>query len=229
MPDGDPGTPDPSLTPAKLEQHADDSTTLAALRAGDEAVFTALVDRYDGALQRLARVYVHDPATAQEVVQEAWIGLLESLDRFEGRASLKTWLFRILVNCAQARARKESRTLPFSEVFGDEGAAPVDSSRFYPGWFPRVGGHWRRPPVSPGDDPEHAALAGETRAAIRTSIEALPPQQREVIFLRDVYGCSAVEVCNVLGLTDTNQRVLLHRARSSVRRALESRLGVAKR
>ncbi|HEY8171811.1 MAG TPA: sigma-70 family RNA polymerase sigma factor [Dehalococcoidia bacterium] len=220
----------PTSPPASGDAAVDDSAALAALRAGDERTFSALVARHSAALQRLALVYVHDAATAEEVVQEAWIGLLQSLDRFEGRSTLKTWLFRILVNCARARARKESRTVPFSAAFPAEGEASdgIEARRFYPGWLPSIGGHWRRPPAHWGDEPEQRALAAETLAVIRTSIDSLAPGQREVIILRDVEGCSSAEVCNVLGLTDTNQRVLLHRARSNVRRALESRLGEAK-
>lgn len=200
-----------------------DLATLAALRSGNEAAFASLVDQYGVALQRLATTYVHDPSIAQEVVQETWIGLLESLDRFEGRSSLKTWLFRILINCARARARKEARTSPFSEAFPEEGApsSSVEPHRFYPGWLPSIGGHWRRPPTRWENEPEQNAVAAETRAAIRAAIDGLPVQQREVILLRDVIGCGSGEVCNVLSLTDTNQRVLLHRARSHVRRALE--------
>lgn len=202
---------------------ADDAATVAALRAGDEAAFAAFVDRYSGAMQRLAVSYVKDAATAQEVVQEAWIGLLQSLERFEERASLKTWLFRILVNCARARARKESHSVPFSAAFPEDGerAPAVEPHRFYPGWLPSIGGHWRKPPARWENEPEERALAVETRAVIQRSIDALPQQQREVILLRDVAGCGSDEVCNVLGLSGTNQRVLLHRARSGVRRALE--------
>jgi RNA polymerase sigma-70 factor (ECF subfamily) len=220
-----PGSPQPTPNAAAAE---DDRSVLAALRAGDETAFTRLVDMYNDALQRLALSYVKDAAAAQEVVQEAWIGLLESLDRFEGRSSLKTWLYRILINCARARARRESRSLPFSETFGEASGTEraVDGRRFYPRWLPGVGGHWRTPPARWQDEPEQRVLAGATREAIRRSIDALPAQQREVILLRDIAGCSAAEACNVLGLTDTNQRVLLHRARSGVRRALE-RLGEA--
>jgi RNA polymerase sigma-70 factor (ECF subfamily) len=209
-----------------LDGAAADLVMVEALRRGDEAAFTTLVDRYNAALQRLASTYVRDAFTAQEVVQETWIGLLESLSRFEGRSSLKTWLFRILTNCARARARKEAHTLPFSQAFPKDGhsAVSVEPHRFYPGWLPSIGGHWRRPPARWENEPEERALAEETRQVIQRSIDALPPLQREVIILRDVTGCPTDEVCNVLGLTDTNQRVLLHRARSSVRRALEGAL-----
>jgi RNA polymerase sigma-70 factor (ECF subfamily) len=199
---------------------SNDVADLAALKAGDEGAFTRLVEQYNQGLQRLAYAHVKDAAIAQDVVQETWLAFLESLSRFEGRSSLKTWLYRILINCARARARRETRSSPLSSLarLADDALA---AARFYPGWLPGIGGHWRSPPVAWSFDPEQRALAAETRAAIRRSIDALPEQQREVILLRDVIGCSAAEACNVLGLSDTNQRVLLHRARSSVRRALE--------
>jgi RNA polymerase sigma-70 factor (ECF subfamily) len=201
----------------------DDRRVIDALRARDEATFATLVDRYSASLVRLARVYVHDQSTAEEVVQDAWIGLLESLDRFEGRSSLKTWLFRILINCARSRARKDSRAIPFSSAFTSEDmeGGDIGFGSMTPSWFPVAPGHWIRPPAQWDDGPEARALAAETRAQIERSIGALPPAQREVITLRDVAGFDAAEVCNLLGLTDTNQRVLLHRARGAVRRALE--------
>ncbi|MEX2227360.1 MAG: sigma-70 family RNA polymerase sigma factor [Dehalococcoidia bacterium] len=208
---------------------ADDASVVAALRARDEATFAMLLERYNNSLLRLAMTYLHDQASAEEVVQDAWIGLLESLDRFEGRSSLKTWLFRILVNCARARARKDARTIPFSAAFRPEELdAGERTGRFVPDWVPVLGGHWVRPVAQWQDDPEHRALAHETRAHIQRSIDELPPVQREVIMLRDVAGFDAHEVCNVLGLTNTNQRVILHRARTSVRRALERHFAEAR-
>lgn len=197
-----------------------DLADLAALKAGDEATFTRLVELHNEGLQRLAYAHVRDRAAAQDVVQEAWVAFLESLDRFEARSSLKTWLYRILINCARSRVRRDTRSSAFSRV-RQLANSTVAGARFYPGWLPGIGGHWRAPPVAWTFDPEERALAAETRGAIRRSIDALPDAQREVILLRDVIGCSAAEACNVLGLTDTNQRVLLHRARSNVRRALE--------
>jgi RNA polymerase sigma-70 factor (ECF subfamily) len=196
---------------------------LANLRAGDETAFSQLVQTHHRSLYRLARLYVSDHAAAEEVVQETWLGFLESLARFEGRASIKTWLCRILLNCARARARRDGRTVPFSDAFDDIGVSEpaVEGRRFFPRWLPGIGGHWRTPPARLQDEPEQQAIASETRASIRRSIESLPPNQREVILLRDIAGCSASETCNVLGVSDTNQRVLLHRARSSVRRSLE--------
>jgi RNA polymerase sigma-70 factor (ECF subfamily) len=207
----------------------DDLRIIEALRARDEGTFTMLVERHNGALVRLATIYVHDRAVAEEVVQDTWIGLLESLDRFEGRSSLKTWLFRILLNCARARARKDSRTIPFSAAFRPEDAGGDERvGRFFPGWVPVLGGHWTRPVADWHDEPERRALSDETRAHIQRTIDALPPAQREVIMLRDVAGFGSEEVCNALGLSDTNQRVILHRARTRVRRALEQHFAEAR-
>jgi RNA polymerase sigma-70 factor (ECF subfamily) len=206
------------------QPRAADLRRLERLRAGDDAAFSELIDEYQASLMRLARTYVHDAATAAEVVQDTWIGLFESLDRFEGRASLKTWLFRILINCARSRVRKDAKGIPFSALFnpaaeGDEPA--VDGDRFQPasGAHP---GHWASRPARWDELPEGHALAAETRLYIAQAVEALPPAQREVITLRDVEGLTAEEVCNLLGVSGTNQRVLLHRARSKVRRALEA-------
>lgn len=200
-----------------------DAHLILALRERDEAAFVTLVDRYSNSLLRLAQVYVHDRASAEEVVQETWIGFLQSLDRFEGRSSLKTWLFRILINCSRARARKDAHTIPFSEAFRPEAGASdgLEFGRFVPGWVPRYGGHWLRPPAPWADGPESRALASETRSVIERAIAALPPAQREVVVMRDVAGFTAEEVCNALGISDTNQRVILHRARTRLRQALE--------
>ena len=211
----------PSAEPAD-EPAPDDALVIAALRAGDEASFSRLIDQYNGALLRLAMVYVTDRATAEDVVQETWIGLLQSLPRFEGRSSLKTWIFRILMNCARSRSRKDSRSIPFSAAFTTDDHDDTDPEpRFRPGWLPG-GGHWRSAPSRWQHDPEQHALSAETQAAVRQAVEDLPPHQREVITLRDIEGYGSDEVCNLLGLSDTNQRVLLHRARSRVRRARHS-------
>jgi len=221
-----PGPPPSGPVDPGPPAHPEDAAVIAALRARDESAFAALVERYTPSLLRLATIYTHDRAAAEEVVQDAWIGLLESVDRFEGRSSLKTWLFRILINCARSRARKDSRTIPFSSAFApdDFNAGEFAFGQFVPGWVPRVGGHWLRPPAAWEDDPERRALAAETRACIKRIIDTLPAAQREVITLRDIVGCDAAEVCNLLQLSDTNQRVLLHRARGKVRRALEEQL-----
>ena len=197
---------------------------LEALRAGDEAAFAQLVREYQSSLVRVARIYVSTQAAAEEVAAETWLAVLNGLDRFEGRSSLKTWIFRILTNIAKTRAQRDGRTLPFSAL-QDPGRVPeaaLDADRFLDPEHPRWPGHWA---VRPEPWPEDALVAAETRAVVAEAIEALPPAQRAVISLRDVEGWSSEEVRNALELSETNQRVLLHRARSKVRRALESYLG----
>ena len=197
---------------------------LEALRAGDEAAFAQLVREYQPSLVRVARIYVSTQAAAEEVAAETWVAVLNGLDRFEGRSSLKTWIFRILTNIAKTRAQRDGRTLPFSAL-QDPGRVPeaaVDADRFLDPEHPRWPGHWA---VRPEPWPEDALVAAETQAVVAEAIEALPPAQRAVISLRDVEGWSSEEVRNALELSETNQRVLLHRARSKVRRALESYLG----
>ena len=197
---------------------------LEALRAGDEAAFTQLVREYQPSLVRVARIYVPTQAAAEEVAAETWLAVLNGLDRFEGRSSLKTWIFRILTNIAKTRGQRDGRTLPFSAL-EDPGRVPeaaLDADRFLDPEHPRWPGHWA---VRPEPWPEDALVAAETQALVAEAIEALPPAQRAVISLRDVEGWSSEEVRNALELSETNQRVLLHRARSKVRRALESYLG----
>ena len=197
---------------------------LEALRAGDEAAFAQLVREYQPSLVRVARIYVSTQAAAEEVAAETWLAVLNGLDRFEGRSSLKTWIFRILTNIAKTRAQRDGRTLPFSAM-QDPGRVPeaaLDADRFLDPQHPRWPGHWA---VRPEPWPEDALVAAETQAVVAEAIEALPPAQRAVISLRDVEGWSSEEVRNALELSETNQRVLLHRARSKVRRALESYLG----
>jgi RNA polymerase sigma-70 factor, ECF subfamily len=197
---------------------------VAALRAGDESAFAALVDRYHASLVRLARMYVRDPAVAEEVAQETWLAVLGGIDRFEGRSSLKTWLFRILTNRAKTRGERERRTVPFSAVSDASDEPAVDPDRFQTE-ADRYPGGWKDFPQPWEGDPEERLLAGEARALILHAIEELPPNQRAVITLRDIEGFSSDEARNVLDVSETNQRVLLHRARSKVRRALEQYLG----
>jgi RNA polymerase sigma-70 factor (ECF subfamily) len=200
-----------------------DSELVAALRAGDEATFRTLVREWHGQLLRVAQIFVPSRAIAEEVVQDTWVRVLRGLDRFEGRSSLKTWVFRILANTAKTRAQREGRVLPFSAL-QDPGRVPeaaVDPDRFRPEDDPRYPGHWSAPPR---ELPEERLLAGETRQQVAAAIDALPPAQAVVIRLRDVDGWSAEEVCNALDLSEVNQRVLLHRARARVRQALEDYL-----
>ena len=203
---------------------ADGLRLLEALRQGDEAAFASLIDRYHTSLLRLAQMYVPDHAAAEEVVQETWLGVLNGLGRFEGRSSLKTWIFRILTNIAKTRGVREARSVPFSSMGNPDAEADepaVEPERIWPADHPRWPNHWAAEPQRWDVIPEERLLSKETLALIRNAIEALPTSQREVITLRDIDGWSSEEVCNALGLSETNQRVLLHRARSRVRRALE--------
>ena len=206
-----------------LPASAEEQSLVAALRAGDERAFETLVERYHRSLLRLALMYVPSRAVAEEVVQETWLGVLQGLGRFEGRSSLKTWIFRILINRARTRGQRESRSIPFSAAWRPEADADepaVEADRFVP--IEQQGaGHWVSRPRDWDALPEERMIAQETRDQIQQAIDALPDSQREVITLRDVEGWSSEEVCNVLEITETNQRVLLHRARSKVRRALE--------
>ncbi len=200
-----------------------DSERLAALRAGDERAFAELVDELSPGMLRLARVHVSTHATAEEVVQEAWLGVVRGLERFEGRAALKTWIFRILVNVAKTRGVRDARSAPFSSILeGAEGdGAALDPERFLPAGHDRWPRHWA---IGPSRWPEQALASAEFLRIIRATVDRLPASQREVITLRDIVGCSAEETCNALELSDTNQRVLLHRARAKVRAALEREL-----
>lgn len=207
---------------------ADDLRLVAALRRGDEAAFAELLDRHHTALIRLAMVYVADRSVAEEIVQETWLGVFRGIDQFAGRSSLKTWIFRILTNQAKRRGVRERRSIPFSAQsdFGTdtEPSEPaVEPDRFYPAAH-QWAGHWAIPPQNWGEAPEARLLARETLAHIDQAIAALPPRQRQVIVLRDVEEWTAGEVCHTLGLSETNQRQLLHRARSRVRRTLASYL-----
>jgi RNA polymerase sigma-70 factor (ECF subfamily) len=194
-----------------------DDAILCALRAGDERAFVRLVEQWSGALLHVAMARVGNRAIAEEIVQEAWLTMLRSLDRFERRSSLRTWVIGITINLARARARVEQRTVPLA---ADEDGAAVEPRRFLPADHPRWPHHWAVEPA-PWPTPEDALIAQETRDVLLAAIASLPPAQREVLVLRDLHGMPAPDVCNVLGVTDTNQRVLLHRARSRVRHALE--------
>jgi RNA polymerase sigma-70 factor, ECF subfamily len=196
---------------------------VASLRDGDERAFAELVDRHGAGMLRLARIYVRDRAVAEEVVQEAWISVFRGIERFEGRSALRTWLFRIVANLARTRAVREARSVPFSAVAAQDEGPSVAPERFR-GSGDRWAGHWAVPPEEWGR-PEQELLSSETRVLIAEAIEALPDTQRQVITLRDVEGWSAEEVCNVLELSGTNQRVLLHRARTKVRQTLDEYLG----
>ena len=202
---------------------ANDAELVERLRAGAEQAFAALVDELTPALMRMALMYVPSRAIAEDVVADTWLGVIKGIDRFEGRSALRTWIFQILLNIARTRGQREKRALPFSSLRrqtadgGDEPA--VDADRFQgsdgvrPGW-------WSKPPVE-WEGADQQLESNETRDVLLHAIAALPPRQRDVIVLRDVQGYSAEEARNVLDVSETNQRVLLHRARSKVRAALE--------
>jgi RNA polymerase sigma-70 factor (ECF subfamily) len=200
----------------------DDVQLARALRRGDEQAFGELVDRYHAQLLRVALIYVKNRAVAEEVVQETWLAVIRGLDRFESRSLLKTWIFRILTNIAKTRALREARTVPFSSLASgeDDDALSVEPERFFPDGS-RWAGHWASPPASWEDIPERRLVSRETLGLVQSAIRELPPLQAQVISLRDVEGWSANEVCELLEISDANQRVLLHRARSKVRAELE--------
>ena len=217
----------PRLVPSAVSRTvevADDASVVAALRRGDEAAFTELVTAYSSSLLRLAQDFVRTRAIAEEVVQETWLAVLNGIDRFEGRSSLKTWLYRILVNKAKTRGVREARTVPFSalETEGEDRAVPEERFRGPDDQWP---GHWASPPVPLDTVPDARLLAREARQRILQALETLPDSQRLVVTLRDVAGCEPEEVCDALGLSEVNQRVLLHRGRAKLRAALEQYLG----
>lgn len=214
------------MTDAPLKERtasAEEVELVARLRAGDERAFEALVDRHYGTMLAVARTYVSSRAVAEEVVQEAWLGVLKGLDRFEGRSSLATWIMRIVANIAKTRGVREARSVPYASLAPEAEDAAVDRERFRgPGdAFP---GHWRAYPANWNSVPEEVLHERDTLRVAMDAIAELPPAQRAVITMRDVQGCRPEEVCVVLELTDGNQRVLLHRARSRVRAALERHL-----
>jgi len=203
-----------------------DAYLVEALRRGDAVAFEWLIDQYHTSMVRLARLYTSSREVAEEAVQETWMGFLKGLDRYEARCSVKTWLFNILTNCAKTRGQREGRSVCFSslsesEAQPGESAIPEELFRTEEPWRD----HWVSGPRNWKETPEDCMLAGETRAFIEKAIEALPVTQRAVITLHDIDGWSPEEICNILGIMETNQRVLLHRARSRVRLALEHYLG----
>lgn len=199
---------------------------LEGLRRKDEQAFTSLVERYNGSLMRLARLYVPSRCVAEEVVQETWLGVLQGIHRFEGRCSLKTWLFKILMNRARTRGVREARSVAVGSMFdleaeAAEAAEPATPADRFRGPGDAWPDHWAIAPKSWGPNPEQSLLLKECRERMEEAIAGLPPGQREVITLRDIEQWTSEEVCNALEVSETNQRVLLHRARSRVRRALE--------
>jgi RNA polymerase sigma-70 factor (ECF subfamily) len=200
-----------------------DLALVEQLRAGDEIAFMMLVEQHQATMLRVARMYVSSRAVAEEVVQEAWLGILKGLDRFEGRSSLRTWMYRIVTNIAKTRAQRDGRSIPFSALEGADAGSGID-----PEWFQAASeqapGGWRAFPDDWRGVPEEHLAAHETLERIGRAIDDLPPMQAEVLRLRDVLGWSSEEVRNALDLSETNQRVLLHRARGRVRRTLHGYL-----
>lgn len=212
------------------DARAADSATVAALRRGDGAAFGALVKLHQPSFLRIARVWVRDAAAAGEVVQAAWLAALESIDGFEERSSLRTWLYGILINVARAHVRAARREVPMSALVDDEvaeGGPSVEPERFFPAGH-EWAGHWNAMPA-PFPGPDQALERRELRDMLQAAIADLPVIQQQVMVLCDIEGLSGEEACNILGVTGTNQRVLLHRARLKVRAALERRLTEAGR
>ena len=201
---------------------SEDAATVERLLAGDEMTFMMLVDQHQPAMLRLAQMYVSSRAVAEEVVQEAWIGILKGLAAFEGRSSLRTWMYKIVTNVAKTRGVREGRSLPFSSLTGEHDD-PVDPSWFQGSGDPFPGG-WRTFPDDWRAIPEDRLLGRETLDHISRALDGMPAMQAEVVRLRDVQGWSSEEVCNALDLSETNQRVLLHRGRSRIRRELDDYL-----
>jgi RNA polymerase sigma-70 factor (ECF subfamily) len=207
-----------------MDSGLSDAQLVDALRRGDEAAFRQLIDAHSPSLMRVARGYVGSRAVAEEVVQETWVAVLRGLERFEARSSLKTWIFRILTNVASTRASRERRSVPFSSLAAREaaeGETAVDPYRFLPADDERWAGHWASAPTA-RRTPEEGLLTAEVRELIAAAVEQLPTGQRTVISLRDIEGWRSEEVCSVLEISEGNQRVLLHRARSKVRNLLET-------
>jgi len=214
-----PSAPARADYPSGVQPALSDQELIARLRARDEAAFMQLVDRLSPSMRRVARMFVSSDAVADECVQEAWLGVLQGIDRFEGRSSLRTWIFRILVNIAKTRGQREGRSVPFATLAGDD----LDRPTWDPSAFDTPGA-WTSLPFDWRGLPEDRVEGHETLTVIGRAIESLPPMQAEGIRLRDVLGWSSEEVRNALDLTDTNQRVLLHRARAKVRAAVEEHL-----
>ena len=208
----------------------DDARIIKGLQQGDEQIFEYVVSRYSGSLLRVAMAFVPSLAVAEEVVQETWLGVFEGISRFEGRSSFQTWLFRILSNRAKTRGVRESRYEPMGlSTAGEQEEGPsLEESLFVTEGS--KAGHWKVPPAEwEPDTPERVLLSKECRETIDAAITALPLNQRQVITLRDLEGVSSEDICNILNISETNQRVLLHRARTKVRQSLQHYLGQEKK
>ena len=216
-----PGPPPPPVRPPP----PDESALVARLRQGDSRAFRDLVTAHQAGLLRLASTFVPSMAVAEEVVQETWIAVIRGIDRFEQRSALKTWITRILVNIARTKGVKERRTVPMGSLLGDaDDGAAVSPDRFV---GPPGRGAWAQPPARWSELPEEVCLSTATVTRVIDTVRLLPEQQKRVVMLRDVEDWSSSEVCDALGLTEVNQRVLLHRGRSTLRNMLERQLGEA--
>ncbi|HEY3353205.1 MAG TPA: sigma-70 family RNA polymerase sigma factor [Polyangia bacterium] len=197
----------------------DDRALVARILAHDETGFTRLVERYNGRLLRLAMSLISSRAVAEEVVQEAWLGVLQGLPNFDWRSSLRTWMYRILINRAITRREREGRTVPFSALGSEDGDHGGEGEQFTPGGkFAAPPGEWDE------RQPERRLQSKETLAVLEQALGELPTKQRAVVTLRDIEGLDSAEVCNILDISEINQRVLLHRGRTRLRRALTARL-----
>jgi len=203
----------------------DETELLRRLRSGDEEAFAGLVNDLAPALLRLATLHVSSRAVAEEVVQDTWLAVISGVDRFEGRSTLRTWIFRILLNRARSTGTREHRTVPFSSAWSEERAPAVPPERFHSRRSSGLAGSWSAPPVPWDEKPEDTVAAAEVRNCIESAIADLPIRQREVVTARDLLGMDAHEVCALFELSGGNQRVLLHRGRSHVRSTLERHFG----
>lgn len=208
-----------------MDAKLDEIALLTLLRQRDEKAFTQLVEQYHASLVRLAHLFVQDNGVAEELAQETWLAVLQGLAHFEGRSSLKTWLFSILTNKAKTRSQRENRSFVFSDFQDADFALPtIASERFKDATAGKFANHWAVDPSSWAGIPEDLLLSQETLNLIRQTIDELPENQRAVIILRDLDELSSQEICNILDISETNQRVLLHRARARVRQVLEDYL-----
>ena len=212
----------PADAPPPRQVSAEEWLLVQRLRSGEETAFSTLVQRYQRSMIRLAAAHTPNQAVAEEVVQEAWIGILNGIDGFEGRCPLRAWMFRIVANTAKLRGAREARSTPFSALEDDEGPS-VSADSFRPADDPRWAGHWAWN-SSPTPWPDEQLGSQQTIALVKEQLQRLPPRQREVMTLRDIEGWTSAEVCESLGLSEENQRVLLHRARSKVRQGLSGHL-----
>lgn len=213
-----------SRLPSSRHENADERLLCARLRAGDERTFRGLLAELGPAMLRVARLYVRDDQVAAEIVQETWVAVLRGLDGFEGRSTLRTWVFAILGNCARRRGKSETRSMPFSSV-DDRRDEQNELDRFFAPNHPRWASNWTTINTRWEALPAEALTSKEAETAIMETLQRLPANQCIVLTLRDLEGWGAEEVCTLLELTPENQRVLLHRARLAVRRALETSLG----